>query len=90
MQLTLATMPHVVALEVLMDIARTVGEHRLSREGDTRDDFADFCTWADAFQASFEGNPDAGDTYYEDIEAYALQKALEAGFAPVPHFHSIA
>ncbi len=68
------------ALEVLVDIARTVGERRLVSGGDSRDNWRDMCEWADEFQAKFESNPEAGETYMEDVEAFAITKAEEAGW----------
>lgn len=69
------------ALEVLADIARTIGEQRLcTPDVDTRENFEDFVKWADEFQAIYEANPDACDTYYEDVEAYAIKRALESGY----------
>lgn len=70
------------AAEILCDIARTIGERRLTREGDTRDDFPDFRGWAEDFQALYDANPNACDTYYIDVEEYALKRAKEAGFTP--------
>lgn len=43
--------------EILCDIARTIGERHLCREGDTRDDFPDFRSWAEDFQALYDANP---------------------------------
>lgn len=68
--------------EILCDIARTIGEHRLTRDGGTRDDFPDFRTWAEDFQALYDANPNACDTYYIDVEEYAIKRAAEAGFTP--------
>ena len=71
---------NVPALEVLFDIARTLGERRYVSGGDSRDDWRDMCVWADEFQAIFEENPDAGETYMEDIEEFAIKKAVDAGW----------
>ena len=71
------------ALEVLVDIARTIGERRYTSGGDSRGDWRDMCSWADEFQAKFESNPDAGETYMEDIEAFAIAKAVDAGWSVI-------
>lgn len=68
------------ALEVLVDIARTIGQHRYVSGGDSRDDFLTMCEWADEFQTKFESNPDAGETYIEDVETFAIAKAESAGW----------
>lgn len=68
------------ALEVLVDIARTIGERRFTSGGDSRSDWRDMCSWADEFQAKFESNPDAGETYMEDIESFAIAKAVANGW----------
>ncbi len=70
--------------EVLFDVGRTLGERRLCRDGDIRDDYQYACQWAAEFEAAFQANPDAGESYYMDIEAFTLRKAEEAGFAPAP------
>ena len=69
------------AFEVAIDIARTIGEYRYTSGGDSRDDWRDMCGWADEFQSSFESNPDAGETYIEDIEKFAIAKAVASGWA---------
>ena len=66
--------------EVLMDISRIVGERRLCREGDSRDDYPTMCQWADEFQDQYDSNPDACETYYEDVEAFTLAKAAAHAF----------
>lgn len=68
------------ALEVLVDIARTIGERRYVSGGDSRDNWRDMCEWADEFQARFESNPEAGETYMLDIEVFAIAKANDAGW----------
>jgi hypothetical protein len=68
------------ALEVLVDIARTVGERRYTSGGDSRDDWRDMCEWADEFEVKFKSNPDACETYMEDVEEFAISKAVDAGW----------
>ena len=75
------------ALEVLVDIVRTIGERRLVREGDTRDDFPDFIEWADEFQEIFAANPNASNDYYVDVETFTLNKAAAAGFVDMAPFN---
>ena len=77
------------AIEVLVDIARTIGERRLCLPGDSRSDVELFCDWADEFEAQFSARPDAGETYYEDIEDFAVKKATEAGFTPAESQDSV-
>jgi hypothetical protein len=72
------------ALEVLADIARILGEHRLGRNDDRRDHFPDFVLWADEFKATYQTKCTAAETYYEDIETFTLDKAAGAGFAVAP------
>ena len=66
--------------EVIFDIGRTLGERRLSREGDTRDDFEDAISWAEEFEAAFLSDPQASESYCVDIEDFAVRKALANGF----------
>ena len=68
------------ALEALVDIARTIGEHRYTSGGDSRGDWRDMCGWAEEFQAQFESDPNAGETYMEDIESFAIRKAVAEGW----------
>jgi hypothetical protein len=54
---------------------------------DPRQDVDLFVAWAQEFQARFQSRHDdgecPGDTYYEDIEDFALAKAREDGFTPL-------
>lgn len=68
------------ALEVLVDIARTIGARGYSSGGDSRSDWRDMCQWADKFQAEFEANSMACETYIEDVEQFATSMAIEAGW----------
>ncbi len=68
------------ALEVLVDIARTIGAMRLASGEDSRDDWRMMCEWADEFQAGFESSPGAMETYYEGVEEFAIKKAAQAGW----------
>lgn len=77
------TDPNAGILEVLFDIGRTLGERRLCRDGDTREDFQDALRWAEQFEEEFVANPDAGETYYEDIETFTIACAQDAGFTPL-------
>jgi len=68
-------------VEVVIDIARNLGSHRMcSPEGDSRDDWLQIAIWASEFEAIYRANPDAGDTYSEDIEAFALERAKANGW----------
>lgn len=68
------------ALEVLVDIARAIGANQLTHNEDSRDDWRLMCQWADEFQAEFDTKPDAAETYIEDVEVFAIQKATQAGW----------
>lgn len=59
-----------------------IERHLCRHDCDTRDDFPDFRSWAEDFQAIYDANPNACDTYCIDVEDYALKRAKEAGFTP--------
>ena len=67
-------------LEVLVDIARTIGARGFLSGGDSRDDWRLMCEWADEFQSDFNSRPDAAETYFEDVDAFAEKKASQAGW----------
>ena len=68
------------ALEVLVDIARTIGAQGLTSNEDSREDWHLMCRWAEEFQQEFDSKPDAAETYFEDVEEFAIHKATEAGW----------
>lgn len=72
----------IPALVVLVDIARTIGAYGYSSgpDKDSLDEYPQMLIWADEFQAIFEKNPDGGETYMEDVDEFAIAKAIEAGW----------
>lgn len=74
-------------IEVVCDIAKTIGKHHLTREGDSRDEATEFIAWASEFQANYQQRQAQGqrpgDDYYKDIEEFTLRKAKSTGYVPI-------
>ena len=74
-------------IEPLIDIAETIGRAELALPSDSRDRYALYANWAGEFQTEFARRlavgQDPGASYYDDIEAFALEKASKSGFITV-------
>lgn len=72
------------AVGVACDISRIIGAEGLLHGGDSRSDAEMFYAWAVEFQSEYDDHlakgEQPGETYFEDVEAFALRKAREAGF----------
>ena len=67
-------------IEVLVDIARAIGEKNLIKGGDCRGDVVLFCAWANEFQYLLEMDKSMYKSYHELLEDFTAEKALKAGF----------
>lgn len=72
----------------LVDIAEALT--RFVYPGDSRDRYGLYLDWAAEFDASFktraEAGSEPGETYYEDVDAFAVAKAKAHGFAAADTF----
>lgn len=74
------------ATEVLVDIAQALA-NTYSYPGDSRDRYAHLWQWACEFESDFQAKVAAGDapgeTYIEDVDEFALNRAGAAGWQKV-------
>lgn len=72
--------------EVLIDIAECLAAQRLTYPGDSRDRYEILWDWAVEFEAQFQAKiqaddgPNPQDTYYEDVDNFAVAKATADGW----------